>query len=313
MAGKKPPTDNSAEATRKPDAQTSAGRPDRKPRNKKPPDKSAAALTGDEVNLRDDMASTAAPLIDHLTELRARLIISVVALILAFGVAFFFSRSMFNFLVLPFTAAAPEASLYFKPLGFFFTQVRLSIFSAVIIAFPIVAYQIYQFVAPGLYKNERKAVLPFLAAMPVLFGAGAALVYYVMVPFVMRFAVGFEAQEGADAPTNYELLTDVGDYLTLVMTLIMAFGFAFQLPVLLTLFARAGLLTRDMLKKARKFAIVGIFAIAAFLTPPDPFSQVVLALTIMLLYEVSVISVGMAEAKVKEARAKDIDDEPVSV
>ncbi|MEM1193180.1 MAG: twin-arginine translocase subunit TatC, partial [Pseudomonadota bacterium] len=143
-----------------------------------------------------------------------------------------------------------------------------------------------------------------------------ALVYYVMIPFVMRFAVGFEATEGANAPTNYELLTDVGDYLTLVMTLIMAFGMAFQLPVLLTLFARAGLLTKAMLKKSRKYAIVGIFAIAAFLTPPDPFSQVVLALTIMALYEVSVVTVGMAEEKVKQARENDLnengDDDPVS-
>ncbi|MEL6507606.1 MAG: twin-arginine translocase subunit TatC [Pseudomonadota bacterium] len=279
-----------------------------------PKSKKAVAdpITGDEVKLQDDLADSAAPLIDHLTELRQRLIISVAALVIAFALAFAVSRPIFNFLVLPFTAAAPEASLYFKPLGFFFTQVRLSIFAAVIIAFPVIAYQIYSFVAPGLYKREQKAILPFLSAMPVLFAAGAALVYYVMIPFVMRFAVGFEATEGANAPTNYELLTDVGDYLTLVMTLIMAFGMAFQLPVLLTLFARAGLLTKAMLKKSRKFAIVGIFAIAAFLTPPDPFSQVVLALTIMALYEVSVFTVGMAEEKVKKSRENDLDDDAIS-
>lgn len=270
-------------------------------------------LLQDEVELQQ-MEATSAPLIDHLTELRRRLIICVTAIVIAFVMSFIVSRQLFNFLVLPFVEVAPDASLYFKPLGFFFTQVRLSIFSAVALAFPVVAYQIYQFVAPGLYKRERNAIIPFIGAMPVLFSLGAALVYYLMIPFVMRFAVGFEANAGADAPANYELLTDVGDYLTLVMTLIMAFGFAFQLPVMLTLFARAGLMTQAMLKKARKFAIVGIFAIAAFLTPPDPISQIILALTIMALYEVSVFTVGLAEKKVNEARDKDVeDDEKVSV
>jgi len=253
-------------------------------------------LTEDEISLSEVDAS-AAPLMDHLIELRRRLIISVIGIAIGFAISFVFSRQLFDFLVLPFQEATNGASIYFKPLGFFFAQIRLALFGGIILAFPLVAFQIYKFVAPGLYKHERQAIAPFVMAMPVLFTAGAALVYYVMVPFVMRFAVGFEATTAEGAPTNYELLTDVGDYLSLVTTLMLAFGFAFQLPVLLTLFGRAGLLTAAQLKKVRKFAIVGIFAVAAFLTPPDPFSQIVLALTVIALYEISVVSVGMAEKK----------------
>ena len=266
---------------------------------------SARPLPSDEIELQgeeEELAASSAPLLDHLIELRSRLIISAVALVVGFIIAFIFSRDLYNFLVLPFVAEAPNESLYFKPLGFFFTRVRLSLFAGFCLAFPVIAWQIYGFVAPGLYRRERKALLPFVFAMPVLFSVGAAFVYIVMVPFVVRFAVGFEADAGSDAPTNYELLTDVGDYLSLVTTLMLAFGLSFQLPVLLTLIARAGLLGVASLKKYRKVAIVGIFAVAAFLTPPDPFSQIILALTIMALYEVSIFSVTLAERKVKADR-----------
>lgn len=253
----------------------------------------------------DEVAASAAPLIEHLTELRERLIVSIGAIAAAFAVCFLFSEQIFNILIIPFVEAVSRASagkeptLYFAPLEFFFTRVRLSVFAAVVIASPVVAFQIYRFVAPGLYRRERQAAAPFLIAMPILFSLGACLVYFVMMPFIMQFAVGFEANAGDSAPANYELLTRVGDYLSLTTTLILAFGFSFQLPVFLTLLARAGVVNAAMLVKYRRFAIVGIFIIAAILTPPDPLSQLVLGLCILTLYEASVISVRMAEKKAK--------------
>lgn len=251
----------------------------------------------------DEVAASAAPLIDHLTELRERLIVSLVAMTIAFVICFLFSKQLFNILIIPFVDAVGKATggedptLYFAPLEFFFTRVRLAIFAAVVLASPVLAYQVYRFVAPGLYKREKRAAAPFLIAMPILFSLGASLVYFVMMPFIMRFAVGFEADAGGGTPANFELLTRVGDYLSLVTTLILAFGFAFQLPVFLTLLARAGVINAAMLVKYRRFAIVLIFIVAAILTPPDPFSQIVLASCILALYEASVISVRMAENK----------------
>lgn len=253
----------------------------------------------------DEVAASSAPLLDHLTELRSRLIVCLAAIAVAFGVCFLFSKDIFNFLIVPFTEAVKsvnagkEPTLYFAPLEFFFTQVRLSVFAAIVLAFPVIAYQAYAFIAPGLYKREKKAAAPFLIAMPVLFTLGASLVYFVMMPFIMRFAVGFEAQGEGAGDTRFELLTRVGDYLSLTTTLILTFGFSFQLPVFLTLLARAGVVTSPMLVNYRRFAIVGIFIIAAILTPPDPFSQIVLGLCILALYEISVISVRMAEKKAK--------------
>jgi len=253
----------------------------------------------------DEVAASAAPLIDHLTELRERLIISIAAIAIAFVFCFLFSKQIFNVLIIPFVEAVGKASagkdptLYFAPLEFFFTRVRLAVFAAVVVSFPVLAYQAYRFVAPGLYKRERKAATPFLIAMPVLFALGASLVYFVMMPFIMRFAVGFEADAGSDAPANFELLTRVGDYLSLVTTLILSFGFAFQLPVFLTLLARAGVINSQMLVNYRRFAVVLIFIVAAILTPPDPFSQIVLGTCILALYEASVLSVRMAEKRTK--------------
>lgn len=271
--------------------------------------KTEVEIAAEEEAEAEKMSQTAAPLFDHLTELRSRLIISVGVIIVAFIGCFLVSEHLLNYLVMPFSTVAPDESIYFKPLGKFFAQVRVALYGAVFVSFPVLAYQLYRFIAPGLYKREQTALLPFVFAMPVLFAAGAALVYYVMIPFVMRFAVGFEANAGENAPVNYELLTDVGDYLTLVTTLMMAFGLAFQLPVLLTLIASAGLLTSATLRKFRKAAIVGIFAVAAVLTPPDPFSQVILALTVIGLYEVLVFSVGLVEKKAREASKQDLKDE----
>jgi sec-independent protein translocase protein TatC len=245
----------------------------------------------------DEVASSAAPLLDHLTELRRRLIISIGAIAVGFILAFSISRQIFNVLIIPFVDAVSEAggggdpTLYFAPLEFFFTRVRLAVFAGVMLAFPVIAWQTYAFVAPGLYRRERKAAAPFLIAAPVLFALGASLVYFVMMPFVMRFAVGFESGPAEGDPAQF------GDYLALVTTLMLGFGLAFQLPVFLTLLARAGLIDAKFLTKYRRFAIVIIFVVAAFLTPPDPFSQTVLACCIMALYEISVIAVRLAAKK----------------
>ncbi|MEX6634593.1 twin-arginine translocase subunit TatC [Hyphococcus lacteus] len=277
-------------------------------------------MSGDPANEKpddeeDELKASAAPLLDHLVELRQRLIVSVIALGVAFAVCFIFSIPLYEFLVIPFERAVTEAGvepkLYFAPLEFFFTRVRLAALGAIALAFPVVAYEIYKFVAPGLYRNERRAALPFLAAMPVLFTTGAALVYFVLMPFVMRFAVGMERDAGSGTGVSIELLTRVGDYLSLMTTLIMAFGFAFQLPVFLTLLASAGLMTSGFLVKNRRVAIVAIFIMAAFLTPPDPFSQLILGISIIALYEASVVSVRFAEKRVKKA-AEGADEEVAS-
>jgi sec-independent protein translocase protein TatC len=253
----------------------------------------------------DEVQASAAPLLEHLRELRSRLIICLSAIAVGFVICFIFSKQIFDLLIIPFVSAVGQSAdgrdptLYFAPMEFFFTRLRLSVFAAIVVAFPLIAYETYKFVAPGLYRRERKAAAPFIIAAPVLFLLGASLVYFIMMPFIMRFAVGFEAQAGTDAPANYQLLTRVGDYLSLTTTLILGFGFAFQMPVLLTLMARAGIITADFLSKNRKYAILLVVIVAAVITPPDPFSMILLSVPLVGLYEISILLVRMAEKKAK--------------
>ena len=247
----------------------------------------------------EDIEASKAPLIEHLIELRRRLIWSLLAVFVAFLVCFWFAKPIYNLLLWPYRLAAgvdaPIELIYTAPQEFFFTQVKLALFGAVFIAFPVIASQIYMFVAPGLYRNERKAFLPYLIATPILFLIGAALVYFVAMPLAMRFFLSM--QQTGDTQVQIHLTAKVSEYLSLIMTLILGFGICFQLPVLLTLLARAGLVTADQLKRYRRHAIFGVFVVAAVLTPPDPVSQIALAVPTILLYELSIYAVKLAEKK----------------
>jgi len=253
----------------------------------------------------DDIEASKAPLLEHLVELRRRLIWSLLAVLVAFLVCFWFAKPIYNILLWPYRLAAgtdaPIEMIYTAPQEFFFTQVKLAAFGAIFIAFPVIASQIYMFVAPGLYRRERQAFLPFLIATPILFLMGAALVYFVAMPLAMKFFLSM--QQTGDAPVQIHLTAKVSEYLSLIMALILGFGICFQLPVLLTLLARAGLITADGLKRYRRHAILGVFVVAAVLTPPDPISQIALALPTVLLYELSIYAVRFAEKKRAAATA----------
>jgi sec-independent protein translocase protein TatC len=252
-----------------------------------------------EAEGHEDIEASKAPLIEHLIELRRRLVWSLLAVFLAFLVCFWFARPIYNLLLWPYRIAvgsdAPIEMIYTAPQEFFFTQMKLALFGAVFIAFPVIASQIYMFVAPGLYRNERKAFLPFLVATPILFLIGAALVYFVAMPLAMKFFLSM--QQTGDAQVQIHLTARVSEYLSLIMALILGFGICFQLPVLLTLLARAGLVTAEGLKRYRRHAIFGVFVVAAVLTPPDPISQLALALPTVGLYELSIFAVKLAEKR----------------
>lgn len=283
-----------------------------------------------------EIEASRAPLLDHLIELRRRLIVCVAALIVGFGVCFAFADQIYTFLLEPFVKAgaliaAQKAGLkhgpfdliqvmmglkdvpalsqktleliFTAPLEFFFTKMKLAAFGAIVITFPILAWQLYRFVAPGLYRRERKAFLPFLMASPVLFLLGAALVYYIMLPFVMWFSL---SQQVTTATVNVALVPKVSDYLTLVTTLLLAFGLCFQLPVVLSLAGLAGLVSSRLLREGRRYAIVAVFVVAAIFTPPDPISQLMLAIPITLLYEASIWCVWLIERRRQREESKDV-------
>lgn len=257
-------------------------------------------MNSDNENLDDSKQ----PLLQHLVELRGRLVNSLILISVMFVVAYIFADTIYNFLVQPYADAVRGEEgrrLIFTALHeTFFTYLKVALFTSLFISLPFILIQIWIFTAPGLYKNEKFVVLPYLAATPVLFTIGAALVYYLIMPLAIKFFLSFESI-GGDGALPIQLEAKVNEYLSLVMRLIFAFGLSFQLPVLLTLLARVGFVSSEGLKKNRKFVVVGVFAAAAILTPPDPISQIGLGIPILLLYEISIFAVGFIE----KGRIKD--------
>ncbi len=282
-----------------------------------------------------EIEASRAPLMDHLIELRGRLVICVVAFVIAFIACFYFAEPLYIFLVKPFaTAAAFHGSvgpgghvspldlilgtaglkplpgvdgqtvnlIYTAPLEFLFTKMKLAGFGAIVLAFPVLAWQLYRFVAPGLYRNEKGAFLPFLLAAPLLFTLGAALVYFVMLPFVMWFSLSQQITGGG---VSAALLPKVSDYLNLVTALILAFGLCFQLPVVMTLLGLAGIISSKVMAEGRRYAIMAVVVVAAVVTPPDPISQIMLAVPLVLLYEISIWCVRLIELRRRKADAAE--------
>lgn len=253
----------------------------------------------DEVRAGDP-DPTRKPLADHLIELRKRLLWSFAVLVVTTGVCFIYVEQIYGFLVAPLAdAMGPESTnrlIYTGLTEAFFTYMKVAFFAGFFFSFPVIAGQLWRFAAPGLYVRERRAFLPFIAATPFLFAAGGAFVYYLVMPMAWRFFLGFQST-GAETALPIQLEARVGEYLDLVMVLVIAFGVCFQMPVIFGLLARAGMITAALLRRVRRYAIVAIFVVAAIITPPDVLSQFLLAVPLMGLYELSILLVAGMERK----------------
>ena len=244
----------------------------------------------------------------HFVELRNRLLNSLIFIFLAFVISYIFAEHIYNFLVAPYADAVKDDQtsrrLIFTALHeTFITYIKVAFFASIFLGSPVLLIQIYKFIAPGLYKNEKKAILPYLISTPILFLLGGLLVYYLVMPLAIKFFLSFETL-GSNTNLPIQLEAKVNEYLSLIMRLIFAFGISFQLPVLLNLLARIGIVNSSYLKTRRRYVIVIIFAIAAILTPPDPITQVGLAIPLLLLYELSIFTVKFTEKK----KEKEIED-----
>ena len=252
----------------------------------------------------DEIEASRAPLLEHLIELRTRLIYSLWSFGIAFAICYYFAGHIYDFLVEPFAREVAGQTgrrlIYTAPQEAFFTQIKVALYAAVCVTFPITLNQIWKFVAPGLYRHEKRALWPFLSATPIMFTLGAALVQYLVMPFAIHFFLSFESA-GAAGSLPIQMEAKVSEYLSLVMTLIFAFGVAFQTPVLLVLLARVGIITLDDLRTKRRYAILGAVILAAVLTPPDPLSMIALAIPLIALYEVAVIIVWWMDRNDKKS------------
>jgi sec-independent protein translocase protein TatC len=255
----------------------------------------------------NDIDESQAPLLDHLLELRTRLLRCILVLAITFGICLYFADDIFGFLVRPLTNAFPPGQgrlVYTKLYEAFFVELKVAMFAAFFVSFPVIASQLWAFVAPGLYAREKKAFLPFIIATPILFTCGAALAYFVVMPTAFRWFLGFEGQKGG---LKLEALPGTGDYLALVMQFILAFGVSFLLPVLLLLLNRAGIVTRQQLAGARRYVIVAITAVAAIITPPDVVSQLMLAIPMLLLFEGSLVIMWFGERRAARQAADETE------